>query len=180
MSRKTYPANYNYGTGAAPYYHMKGIDALPRANAAPQPADKFDTSLFTQAQHDKYLGTAKKIGAAGRPTQSYAEAQKGLKAAQQKLAKELKQGIREKTRASGPQLYSPQQRATIDAAVKEGKTLEASTPSQCFSDVYYEDGVCTCVFARDGYVWEEEMSVDEFLALAEGPSMGKNWNDDWS
>jgi len=34
MAVKTYPANYNYGTGAAPYYatpHTAGIDSLPKA-----------------------------------------------------------------------------------------------------------------------------------------------------
>ena len=107
----------------------------------------------------------------------YEAAQKRLKAMTQRVQKEMNASIREKI--SGELKKTGPTRTEIDNAVKEGKTLVATIPSDCFSDVYYEDGVCTAVFARDGYVWEEEMTLDDFLDFAEGPSLGRTWNAEW-
>jgi hypothetical protein len=89
------------------------------------------------------------------------------------LDKQVKQAINEALGKRGPT------RGEIDSAVKEGKTLVATTPSTCFSDVYYEDGVCTAVFAKDNYVWEQPMSTAEFLDFARSDSLGKAWNEEW-
>ncbi len=89
------------------------------------------------------------------------------------LDRQVKQAINEALNKHGPT------RGEIDSAAKEGKTLVATTPSTCFSDMYYEDGACTAVFAKDGYVWEQPMEVEDFLDLAQSDSLGKAWNEEW-
>ncbi len=91
----------------------------------------------------------------------------------QQLSQNLKAEIDKALKQKGPS------RDQINKAVKAGKTLEANTPSVCFSDVYYQDGICTAVFAKDNYVWEMEMSVSEFLDFAQAGSLGSYWNDEY-
>jgi hypothetical protein len=74
-------------------------------------------------------------------------------------------------------------RDEIKNAAKAGKTLFADVPSECFSEVYWEatdddgqDGICTMEFARDGYVLDESMSLEEFLQFASESSLGRYYN----
>jgi hypothetical protein len=165
--------------GAAP--HMAGINALPRVNALPPtPAgttDKFDTSLFTPAQRDKWLGIARKAGAT-KSNLTYAEAQKQQKAAQQKLQKEMSAATRG---AFSSELKKGPTRDQINQAVKAGKTLRADVPSKCLASLTFEldedgNGIATAEFFRGGaIVYDFPMDLDEFLEWASG-SLGEYGN----
>jgi hypothetical protein len=91
------------------------------------------------------------------------------------LSKTLdKQLQREINKAVAPKLSRDQ----LNSAAKAHKTLVADTPSECFESVSFKDGLCTCVFARDGYIWEQSMDVDDFLDLfGSGDSLGVAWNE---
>jgi hypothetical protein len=109
---------------------------------------------------------------AGKPAPAKKSA-KPLADLNKQLDKQVKAAINEALNKYGPT------RGEIDKAAKEGKTLVANTPSRCFSDVHFRHGVCTAVFAKDNYVWEQPMSTAEFLDFAQSDSLGQYWNEEW-
>jgi histone H3/H4 len=107
---------------------------------------------------------------------SYAQAQKNLQATVKRVQQEVKDFVREKVNETKPKLTRDQ----VKSAAKAGHTLVASTPSECFESVSFsgKENLCTCVFARDGYVWEQTMGADEFHDLfGAGDSLGVAWNE---
>jgi len=153
--------------------HMKGINALPKWDPNNLWAGyRYDPFNYNREDYAKF-----KEARAARDKVARKESLKRLKAAQKQFAKDFRQAVMDKTKEAA-RIKGPT-RAEIDNAVREGRTLVATIPSSCFSEVYYEDGVCTAVFARDGYVWEEEMTLDDFLDLTRGPSLGQTWNAEW-
>jgi hypothetical protein len=67
----------------------------------------------------------------------------------------------------------------VRKAAKEGRTLFAATPSTCFSEVSWTDGIASLTFANKTQgTWDIEMTLDEFLDFTDG-SMGQNFNADW-
>ena len=90
------------------------------------------------------------------------------------LNRQVKSAINEALGKHGPS------RSEIDQAVKQHKTLRAAQTSDCFESVTFKDGMCTCVFARDGYVWNQSMSTADFLdAFGQTDSLGQAWNEDY-
>lgn len=74
----------------------------------------------------------------------------------------------------------PPSMSAIKKAAKEGRTLYASQPSTCFTEVSWTDGVCTFSFAHATVGdWDVEMSLSDFIALASEPSLGQAFNRDW-
>jgi hypothetical protein len=64
-----------------------------------------------------------------------------------------------------------------ESVEKDGGALVATTPSNCFDDLSWEDGVATASFAKDGRVYDYEMSKEEFLEWADDDSLGGYFND---
>jgi hypothetical protein len=93
------------------------------------------------------------------------------------LSKTLdKQLQREINKAVAPKLSRDQ----LNSAARAHKTLVADTPSECFDSVSFKDGICTCVFARDGYIWEQSMDANDFMDLfGSGDSLGVAWNEEF-
>lgn len=149
--------------------HMKGINALPKWDPSNPTKYTYDPANYDRTDYAKFKEARVAHDKAARK-----ESLKRLKAAQKQFAKDFRQAVMDKTKEAA-RIKGPT-RTEIDNAVREGRTLVATIPSSCFSEVYYEDGVCTAVFARDGYVWEEEMPLDDFLDLVAGPSIGQTWN----
>jgi hypothetical protein len=86
------------------------------------------------------------------------------------INKQLKAATNRELKKHGPT------RGEILTAAKAGKRLIANTPSDCFASVEWKDGICTMEFARDGYVLDEPMDVEDFLDFAQADSLGKFYN----
>ena len=70
--------------------------------------------------------------------------------------------------------------SAVRKAAKEGRTLYASQPSTCFTEVSWTDGVCTFSFAHKTVGdWDVEMELDDFIELCSEPSLGQAFNRDW-
>jgi hypothetical protein len=70
--------------------------------------------------------------------------------------------------------------SAVKKAAKEGRTLYASQPSTCFTEVSWTDGVCTFSFAHKTIMdVDVPMDLQEFLDLASEPSLGQAWNRDY-
>lgn len=57
------------------------------------------------------------------------------------------------------------------------KIIEATKDSQCFADLYWEDGVAVAEFARNGAVYEYPMSRKEFKEWIKDGSLGGWFNE---
>ena len=77
--------------------------------------------------------------------------------------------------ADEPMLYEHER--PEGAVEQDGDALVATTPSTCFDDLSWDDGVATATFAKDGSVYEYEMSEEEFLEWADDDSLGGYFND---
>lgn len=86
-----------------------------------------------------------------------------------KLSKEAVGKVRDKT---GPT------RGEVEGAAREGKTLVATQPSDCFDSLTWRSGVATAVFAKGGGqgTYEYEMELDEFLEWCADESLGGYFN----
>lgn len=70
-------------------------------------------------------------------------------------------------------------RSKIAKAAAEGQTLYSATPSSCFSEVSWADGIATLSFANKTQMTiDVSMTLSEWLDFCSG-SMGENWNRDW-
>lgn len=58
------------------------------------------------------------------------------------------------------------------------KVIEANKDSQCFSDLYWEDGVAVATFARTGTTYEYEMTRKEFRDWIRDSSLGGYFNEE--
>jgi hypothetical protein len=66
----------------------------------------------------------------------------------------------------------------IRKAAKEGKTLVASLPSSCFSELTWTDGVATGTFInKTAGVWDWDCTLEEFLEWSQSGSLGEFFND---
>lgn len=66
-------------------------------------------------------------------------------------------------------------RKQLREAVAAGKILTADTPSTCFANLTYEDGVAVAEFFHGG-TYEYEMSLDDFIEWAQADSLGQFFN----
>lgn len=65
----------------------------------------------------------------------------------------------------------------IRNAAAAGQTLYASTPSDCFVEVSWTDGVCSVTFRHKTQgTWDVPMSLSDFLDFARAPSLGQYFN----
>jgi hypothetical protein len=147
MAVKTYPANYNYGTGAAPYY-KPGVEYR-----TPQPSD------FMRGMNNLRKLTDTVEARAAR-TQANVEKQ-----------------LTEFAKAHNLPSKAERDAADREAANKapKGATIHADQPSECFVSLSWKNGVATAEF-RNG-VWDYEMSKAEFLDWALSDSLGEFFND---
>lgn len=95
-----------------------------------------------------------------------------------KLDKQINRNIHasEANNKKGPSL------SAVKKAAKEGKTLYAAQPSNCFIEVSFTgdadgNGVCSMTFAhKTEGTWDVEMTLDEFLDFAKADSLGGYFN----
>jgi hypothetical protein len=150
--------------------HMKGIDSLPKWNPANPTTYAYDPKHYDAADYAKFK--AARLAAQNKQQKATAARSKQLTL---ELNKIMKDTIRDELKKR-PGVTREQ----VKEQANKGKMLMADTPSECFESVFFQDGTCTCVFARDGYVWETEMEVDEFLDLfGTGDSLGVAWNENF-
>lgn len=92
-----------------------------------------------------------------------------------KLNQEIKKIIGENMPKHGGKLATS--RKQIEQALKNGQTIYANTPSECFVELSYTDGVASATFAHATQgTWTYEMSLDDFLAWAQADSLGEYFN----
>lgn len=60
--------------------------------------------------------------------------------------------------------------------IKRAKFLEAGIDSTCFSGLTWTGGIATATFARDGAVYEYELTREEFLEWVASGSLGQFFN----
>jgi hypothetical protein len=168
MPQKTYPANYNYGTGAQPYYHMKGIDALPRVSAAQMRANGYDkTTRFFDEATGKWITPAQQQAKTGvLPTRIA-----GTERIVQKLdaRKMIMDELKKKTEFKGPSVKA------IRAAAKTGKTLHIVRPSTCFESINWKAGNVSVVF-QNGYAYTAPLDLQTLMEWSDDPSLGSFFN----
>ena len=168
MARKTYPDNYNYGTGAQSYYHMKGVDALPRVSAAQMRANGYDnTTRFFDEKTNTWITPAQqqaKTGVLPKRIGSKAE-----------VGKLIQQAMMDKTKAAA-RIKGPSVKQVKDAAAKH-RTLHITTPSSCFDSVSCEKviGVVSVAF-HNGYFYDADLDLDTMIEWASDPSLGSFFN----
>jgi|SRR5580704_17848100 hypothetical protein len=147
MAIKTYPPNYNYGTGAAPYYatpHTAGIDSLPKASGIIH-GPGYEATLREMSQ---------RLARGMLRDQYRAERAKPLPG--------------EKKSATMDE---------IKAAVKSGKRLYANIPSTCFDELSWHKGIAHAEFAYrnpDGG-YDYECDLETFLEWC-SDSLGEFFN----
>jgi hypothetical protein len=109
------------------------------------------------------------------------------KATFDKATKQLEKGLKQElTDWLKKSKHGPTE-GQIRKAAKNGETLVATTPSDCFVNVEWtaisddgEDGVCSLTFAHKTQgTWDIEMSLDEFLEFSHADSLGQAFNADW-
>lgn len=183
MARKTYPENYNYGTGAQPYYHMSGVDALPRVSSASatRAAGYDSTTRFFDEKTNTWITPAQQQAKTGvLPTRIKSN---NKKASQAQISKALtslhydpKTGklvtMAEKKAAAK---FKGPSRAEINDAVRTHKTLHITTPSSCFDNVSWRDGIVSVAF-RNGYFYDTDLDLDTMLEWADDESLGGFFN----
>jgi hypothetical protein len=77
--------------------------------------------------------------------------------------------------AGKPMLYKSQR--PEGSVEKDDGALVATTPSTCFDDLSWEDGVASGTFVKGGQTYDYEMSREEFLEWADDDSLGGYFND---
>jgi hypothetical protein len=89
-----------------------------------------------------------------------------------KLNKLSKQAIGKVLDKHGPT------RGEVEDAARQGKTLTATQPSDCFDSLTWKNGVATAVFAKGGGegTYEYDVTLDEFLDWAADSSLGGYFN----
>lgn len=149
--------------------HMSGINALPRTSSWQQ------SRLDAEAARGLYGGNrwdgTQWVGPNGQPV---ARAPKPPNPFGKNGT--LSQQIDKSLKLNAPKVKPS--RDQVREAAKSHKTLVVTTASTCFDSVSFKDGLATFVFARDGYVWEQSMDVDDFIDdFASGDLLGVTWND---
>jgi hypothetical protein len=145
--------------------HMRGIASLPKWDPSNPTKYTYVYGDYDPADYQKFKEARQKFG------------QQQLKAAvarNKQIMKEANQAIKD-TINSELKKIGPT-RGEILTAAKSGKRLIATTPSECFAEVSWSKGICTMEFARDGYVLDEPMEIDDFLDFAQADSLGKFYN----
>lgn len=123
---------------------------------------------------DAFLRGASKAEAKKLRPQQQRDAFKQLNRELGQLSKQTNKNIHANAdKGNAPKL------SEVKKAAKEGRTLFAATPSTCFSEVSWTDGVASLTFANKTQgTWDIEMSLEDFLDFTDG-SMGQNFNADW-
>jgi hypothetical protein len=145
--------------------HMAGMNSLPRWDPSNPTKYSYDPKNYNPADYAAFKEARQKFGQ--QQIKATAERNKQI---MRDANKAIKDTINRELKKIGPT------RGQILTAAKSGKRLVASTPSECFSEVSWSRGVCTMEFARDGYVLEEPMDVEDFLDFAQADSLGKFYN----
>jgi hypothetical protein len=152
--------------------HMKGIDSLPKWDPSNPTKYNYVYGDYNPADYQAFKEARQKFG-----QQQMKATAKRNKQIMQEANKAIKDTINSELKKMGPT------RGEIMKAAKAGKTLVATTPSECFSEVSWEatddegqDGICTMEFARDGYLLDEPMSLEDYLDFAQADSLGKFYN----
>jgi hypothetical protein len=60
--------------------------------------------------------------------------------------------------------------------IKHAKHLAAGIDSECFSSLEWEGGIATATFARNGAIYEYELTREEFLEWVASGSLGQYFN----
>jgi hypothetical protein len=172
MARNDYTAEQRKAWGAARLaqeraaaaaargVHSAGINALPKIDA-----------LVPRARV--------MIGAEPRP--EYTPNQRAIFA---KITRDIAEKVKAKTNTKLSPEAARKQSAIDRASARrapKNSTIHATTPSSCFASVSYNkaDEICTMEFWRGGaIVYDEPMSLDEFLDFAESNSLGLYFNDE--
>lgn len=153
----------------APDDHMSGINALPKATSAWQQA-----RLNAEAARGLYGGKrwsgSQWADASNKPVE-------WPKAAPSPFGKTgtLSREIDASLKANAPKGHSH--------ARKHADYLEAEIDSTCFSDLFWDsvgggDGIVTAIFARNGAVYQYELTREEFLEWIDSDSLGQYFNDE--
>jgi hypothetical protein len=108
---------------------------------------------------------------AGEPMQ-YAKPHPQFEELNKNAAKLSKQAIGKVKDKTGPT------RGEVEGAAREGKTLVATQPSDCFDELTWKNGVATATFTKGGGAgtYDYEMSLDDFLEWCASESLGEFFN----
>lgn len=80
----------------------------------------------------------------------------------------------EKTPEKTPTTAKPHR--TPSGRPSRARIIEADQPSACFVELYYEGGIATATFAKDGTTYDYPMSRSEFREWADDESLGGFFN----
>ena len=173
--------------------HSRGIEALPSMDAykSAYQATRYGSDRATRTI-EQSRAASKNLEAAREQAMrdKYGKSNMLAKEISDRLNKSLNEFISGK-RGEAKQQFGEQNadqgltRSKIKQLARDGKTLYASQPSDCFASVSWdadddsgEDGTCTLEFYRGGaVVYDVDMTLDEFLDFTSADSLGGYFND---
>jgi hypothetical protein len=148
--------------------HMKGINALPRANG-------YDaTTRFYDEKTNTWITQEQQVAKTGvLPTRIGGSANVGKTVLSLVYDPKTDKWVTREEQKTGARIKGPSMQEIRDAA-KAHKTLHIVTPSSCFDSLTWKDGEVTAVF-QNGYTYTAPLDL-ETLTEWSLDSLGKFYN----